>query len=212
MDAATANPDTQTEPLEGQDADRPVPPLLIAALIPFITAALLKPRFLDPNDNPEELHLKIEDLWTVTVGLILWALIIVAVVAIVFALAVQHDLLNFEKVVFVSMCLKFSLIAIIICNHQHFIVSQLDTVERDLWDARDNISLLLQGIKAMLHKFNDRVSGMTNEEVTKGSDLLKSIGPIAMMLLSKERSMMRWGMAAADLTRKGLSYLGARHK
>jgi hypothetical protein len=211
MDAATANPDIQTEPLAGQDADRPVPPLLIAALVPFITAALLKPRFLDPNDNPEELHLKIEDFWTITVGLILWALIVVAVAAIVFT-AVRLDLLNFEKVFFVSICLICSLLAIIINNHQGFIISQLAMAERDIWDARDNLSLILQGIKAMLHKLNDRVSGMTNDEVTKGKDLLRSVGPIAMLYLSKERSMLRWGMAAADLTRKGLSYFGARHK
>jgi len=209
MEAATANP--QSEPVEAQEAGRPVPPLLIVALIPFIMGALLKPRFLNANDNPSELHLKIEDFWTITVGLILWALIVIFSAALVLTI-VQGNLLNFEKVVFASICIKVSLAAMVICNHQHFIVAQLDMVERDLWDARDNISLLLQGIKSMLHKANDRVTGMTSEEVTRGNDLLKTIGPIAMMYLKKERSILQWGLAGASLVRKGMSYLGARQK
>jgi hypothetical protein len=207
MEAATANP--QPEPVEAQEAGRSVPPLLIVGLIPFITAALLKPRFLDANENPGELHLKLEDFWTIAIGLILWALIVAFTAAIVLTL-VQGNLLNFEKVVFVSICLKISLIAMIVCNHQHFIVAQLDLIEKDMWDARDQISLILQGVKSLLHRANDRVAGLTSEETDKGKDLLKTIGPLAMMFLSKERSMLKWGMAAASLFQKGMSYLGAR--
>jgi hypothetical protein len=206
MEAATVNPEVQSDQVAGADTERSVPPVLVAILVPFIAAALLKPRFLNPNDNPEALHIKIEDLWTITVGLILWGLIALAVVSIIFTL-VQGNLVNFEKVVFIAMCVKCSLLAMIVCNHERFIVAQLLTVERDIWDARDQISLILQGVKSMIHKLNDRVSGVTSAEAAQATDVLRSFGPLAMLFLSKERSMLRWGMAAADLARKGFSYL-----
>jgi len=208
--------DNQIEPSAESNAREPVNEQAMAAillfLLPFIIASLLKPRFLEPNNDPKALHVRIESLWSISLGLSMIGITLASIVAFLLAIFVDHSLLDMEKVVFVQLSLFISMTALLIANHRQFLVAQLEMLELEASTARDETMQLIQSIQMVLRRLNHQLEGATQEEVANVSSLIKSLAPLAMMVINQEKNVFRWGFAAATAAKNGMSFLRSFNK
>jgi hypothetical protein len=208
--------DNQIESSAESTAREPVNEQAMAAillfLLPFIVASLLKPRFLEPNNDPKALHVRIESLWSVSLGLAIIIITLTSVVAFLLAIFVDHSLLGMEKVVFVQLSLLISATALLIANNRQFLVAQLEILELEASTARDETMHMIQSIQIVLSRLNHQLEGATQEEITSVSSLIKSLAPLAMMVINQEKNVFRLGFAAAAAAKNGMSFLRSFNK
>jgi hypothetical protein len=203
------------EPVEGaantdaaSEASIPVP-LVVLVLSPFILASLIKPRFLDPELQPTEIHINVGSLWSGVMGLI----IIFVTIITVYALATRHNSVEEAKVFFILLSLVVATFAWIIVNHHSYLMWELETMEANASESRDQTRQIIRSAKGAMEQLNRKLGSTTEEEIVSASQVLKSFGPLAMMFLQGERNIFKIGIAAAGVANKAFSLFNSpKHK
>jgi len=193
------------EPPPIKDSGAPPPALLLFILIPFILAALLKPRFLDANPREFELNIEINSAWSRVMGLIIICLTVLSFVA----LATRHTLLDAAKVLFVQFSISFAALAWIIVNSKESLETHLEMMELDAIDSRDHFLLMIRSMRHGINHVSERLRGATQQEVTTATAVLRSLGPLSVMFLRGERNIFKIAFAAAGVAGKAASFFSS---
>jgi hypothetical protein len=193
------------EPNEGDanaESEAKIPvPLVVLVLSPFILASLIKPRFLDPELRPTEININVGSLWSGVMGLI----IIFVTIITLFALATRPNSVEEAKVFFILLSLIVATIAWIIVNHHSYLMWELETMEANASESRDQTRQMIRSTKSAMEQLNRKLGSASEEEIVSASQVLKSVGPLAMMFLKGERNIFKIGIAAAGVANKAFS-------
>jgi hypothetical protein len=175
--------------------------LVLMVLSPFILASLIKPRFLDSDSRPKELHINVGSTWSRVMGLIIIFITIITLAA----LFGRPNLIEVEKVFFILLSFIFATVSWIVVNHHSFLMSELETMEINASASRDQAKSDIRSVHKMLEEFNRKLGHTTKEEVTSAANVLQSLGPLAMMFLKGERNIFKIGLAAAGVANKAMT-------
>jgi hypothetical protein len=176
--------------------------LALLLIFPFFIAALIRPRFFDGEDMSDRFRIKVGDLWSRIIGLIIISLTVLSFVA----LATRSSPVDAAKVFFVQLSFAATLISWIIVNQQKPLAAQLELLEIDASNSRDELLILVRSIRQNIHSANTKVQSLTQEELNSAGDVLKSFGPLAMMFLRGERNLFKIGFTAVNLAGKALAW------
>jgi hypothetical protein len=198
--------DSAEGPHPTQDAGMtPHPILLLLLLLPFILAALLKPRFLDANPRAFQLNNEINSGWSRVMGLIIICLTVLSFVA----LATRQTLLDAEKILLIQFSISFATLAWIIVNNKDSLETLLEMMELDAIDSRDHFLVLARSMREGINHASQRLKGVTQEEVTTATAVLRSLGPLSIMFLRGERNIFKIAFTAAGVAGKAASYFSS---
>jgi hypothetical protein len=177
--------------------------LIIKAHI--LLAALLFPTAWSKTDpaDPDPGLSAFYRLWCLFLGCVLLLLHIAGI----FALVTRSHLIDFAKVFFVMVAWSLSLIITVVVNHENTIGTLLFALENEATQTRDESVMLIRAGQAGLRSLNKKVTGdAAKNDVLTASELFKSVGPLALMFLNKERSLLKWFMAGINLAAKGSKF------
>jgi hypothetical protein len=171
----------------------------------IIVAALLFPTPIKFSSQDNGGVGAIYRVWCLVFGIFL----LVANLASIVALFSRMHLIDFAKVAFVVMAAWTSIIALIIVNQQKPLEAALFAIEEEAGQVRDESVMLIRAAQAGLKALNKKLYGEESKDHFQAvADLLKSVGPLAVLFLNKEQNMMRWGMAGMDFATKALKFAG----
>ena len=175
----------------------------------IVLAALLFPcRFKTAKQDEAKLS-STYHLWCLGCGGILLLVNILGIVILI----TRIQLVAFAKVGFVIVAWWISLIAVILVNHQHNLNALLFTVEEEAGQVRDESVMLIRagyaGIKSLNRKIHDE---QVSDRYSVATELFKSIGPLALMFINKEKNIFRWGKTGLGLAAKGMKFAEAFFK
>jgi hypothetical protein len=176
--------------------------LVLLVLSPFITASLIKPRFLDSEIRPTELHINVGSIWSRVMGLIIVFVTIITLIA----LPTRPNPIDGAKVFFILLSFAFATCAWIVVNNRSYLQYELERMEVNASESRDEARTNIRTANKLLADFNRKIGHTTQEEVTSAGQVLKSFGPLAMMFLKGERNIFKIGLAAAGVAGKAVTF------
>jgi len=118
----------------------------------------------------------------------------------------QVNYIQFAKAIFVFSAWIFSLMAIIVVNNERMIYALLFAVEEEASQTRDESVMLIRAGQAGLRGVNAKLWG-EEKQIISPAELIRSIGPLALLFLNKERNILAWGMAGAKAVTKGIKFI-----
>jgi len=190
--------------MSGDQSESPVQVpiwLVLLLLSPFITASLIKPRFLDSDARPTELHINVGSAWSRVMGLIIVFVTIITLIV----LPTRPDPIDGAKVFFILLSFVFATVAWIVVNNHSYLMFELERMEVQASEDRDRARSNIRSANKLLAEFNRKIGHTTQEEVISASNVLKSFGPLAMMFLKGERNIFKIGLAAAGVANKAIT-------
>jgi signal transduction histidine kinase len=190
--------------IRGDQSERPVEVpiwLVLALLWPFILASLIKPRFLDTETLPTELHINVGSIWSRVMGLIIVFVTIITLIA----LPTRSNPIDGAKVFFILLSYSFATFAWVVVNHHSYLMYELERLEINASESRDQARSNIRIANRLLADFNSKVGHTSAEEVISATQVLKSFGPLAMMFLKGERNIFKIGLAAAGVASKAVT-------
>jgi hypothetical protein len=120
----------------------------------------------------------------------------------------QGGLIQFAKALFVLVAWVLSISALVIVNNERLIGALLFAVEDEATQTRDESVMLIRAGQASLRSLNAKLQGEEKPDpMLTAKELVKSIGPLALLFLRKERDMLRWGMAGVNVAAKGIRFI-----
>jgi hypothetical protein len=171
-----------------------------------ILAALLFPTMLKGNSQDPQNQkdwTTFYRIWCLGFGIVL----LLANVLSIVALLTRSNLLDFAKFCFVVVASWISIIALIIANQEKQLKAALFALEEEAGQIRDESVMLIRAGQAGLKSLNKRLYGEEiNDHFQAATELLKSVGPLAVLFLNKEKNIFTWGMAGMNLTAKAFRY------
>lgn len=120
--------------------------------------------------------------------------------------SLQVNFIQLAKFSFVFLAWIFSLTAIIVVNNEKMISALLYAVEEEASQTRDESVMLIRAGQAGLRGMNAKLWG-EEQHIVSPSDLIRSIGPLALLFFNKEKNLFAWGMAGAKAVAKGVKFL-----
>jgi hypothetical protein len=118
----------------------------------------------------------------------------------------QVNFIQFAKAIFVTLAWVLSLTAFIVVNNEKMITALLFAVEDEASQTRDESVMLIRAGQAGIRGLNAKLWGEEKQGISP-SELIRSIGPLALLFFNKERSILRWGMVGANAVAKGFKFL-----
>jgi hypothetical protein len=118
------------------------------------------------------------------------------------------------KVLFIFFTCWISFGAVLIFNQLKNITSFLEAIEEEVGQARDESVMLLRAGQVSIRSLNDRLFGEPEQGHDSIAELLKTIGPLALMFMKQEKNIFFWGLSLVKIAQKGLSVakrLGDKH-
>ncbi len=149
-------------------------------------------------------------IWGVLFGLFLLAFNVLSVIS----LCTVSSWIGCAKVVFIFSTWWISIGALILFNQLNNITYFLGTLEEEASQARDESVMLLRAGHASLKSLNGKAFGEIQQEEDSVAELLKTIGPLALMFIRQEKNVFFWGLSLVKLAKKGIllaKKLGAKH-
>jgi phosphate starvation-inducible membrane PsiE len=205
--------EVKTKPTDQAAADFWGPLIHVVNLVELIVkvhiilAALLFPQFFtnETSDQPEPSSSY--KLWCLAFSGIIFLINFGAVFAIISYL-VKGEMIQFAKAIFVFIAWTVSIFALIVVNHEKTINSLLFAVEEEALHTRDESVMLIRAGQAGLRSLSNKFYGEESpDQFFTASELIKSIGPLALLFLNKERNILRWGMVGAKVAAKGIRFM-----
>ncbi len=126
-----------------------------------------------------------------------------------------HDsiFLGFGKVILVLIMLAASLVCLIIFRNSSDWCKQLNLLELECDDARDAVMLQATVARSQLAEVYERLTTQQEKpEFEVISNLIKQAMPLVGLFMSKETSLIKWGMAGANLARSAFDYFKRSEK
>lgn len=146
-------------------------------------------------------------LWCLIFGLVVLVLNILGIGTVI-ALLVRGQLIEFAKAYFVLLAWFVSIVALIVVNQQKHINALLFAIEDEATQSRDESVMLIRAGQAGIRSLNTRLYGeQSPSQFFTASELLKSIGPLALLFMNKERNLLKWGMVGANAAVKGIRFV-----
>ncbi len=153
--------------------------------IHVLIAALLYPEFLLPKDNVQgSKRLQQENLYR-NLSLFFGTLILFINILCVIILFTRSSLIDVAKVIFVLAAWFLVGIIYIVANHLRSIYNLLSILEDEAIQSRDQSVMLIRAGQAALASGNRKLYGEDNNEKLSYPQLLKKIGPLALLVLRK---------------------------
>jgi len=120
-------------------------------------------------------------------------------------LVTRSQWIDFAKALFVVVSWLLSLQVLIVVNHRIGILRVLYAIEEEASQTRDESVMLIRTAQAGISSLNKQVYGDAGSgQFVTASELIKSIGPLALMFLNKEKSILKWGTVGVNLVVKGV--------
>jgi hypothetical protein len=106
----------------------------------------------------------------------------------------RHSAINAAKMLVAELMLIFGAVSfwIFFLRHQHF--TKLRYMEENAGQIRDEAVMYFTEGRAVLHQLTEKLDPNSKETAFALPKFLKTIGPIMTFFLSKEKTMMHWGM------------------
>lgn len=128
---------------------------------------------------------------------------VLAGIAVLIALiAFQPNWIARGKMAFVEMCAFIILLSLAVVFKFHDLMGVLTLLEKLADLARDEAMIQLQAQQHRLAEFNAKFIQKEQDEHPGLRDLLQKAGPIAMLFLGRERSVIKWGLAGAKFVKQ----------
>ncbi len=118
------------------------------------------------------------------------------------------------KVLFIFFTCWISFGAVLVFNQLKTIEAFLEAIEEEVGQARDESVMLLRAGQVSIKSLNDRLFGEEQNGHDSITELLKTIGPLALMFIRQEKNIFFWGLSLVKLAKKGLTVakrLGDNH-
>lgn len=169
----------------------------------FAMAVLLLPSKLSFRSEPGKgWHMTLTArVWGVLFGFFLLAFNVSCVVA----LFSVHSWIGWAKVLFIFFTWWISYGALLIFNQLKNITTFLSNLEEEAGQARDESVMLLRAGHASIKSLNGRVFSEVKQEEDSIAELLKTIGPLALMFIRQEKNIFFWGLSLLKVAKKGFS-------
>lgn len=106
------------------------------------------------------------------------------------------------KMAFVEICLSITLVSLAVVFKFNDLMGVLTLLEKLADLARDEAMIQLQAQQHRLGEFNRKFVEKEQDEQSGLRDLLKKAGPLAMLFIGRERSVIKWGMAGAQFVKQ----------
>ncbi|HEY9786780.1 MAG TPA: hypothetical protein V6D17_15365 [Candidatus Obscuribacterales bacterium] len=140
---------------------------------------------------------------------------IAAAVILCLPIAAEIAFLNFRgaaKIIISYVMLFGAVFGFAIVFARPLIMEKLELLEQLADVLRDESSLQLQAVSHRLNDVNERMfhKKETTEEILP--DFLKTLGPVAMMLLKRERNIIQWSLTGAKFVKSALDLWKAQTK
>ncbi len=175
----------------------------VVAAVSFVVATLVKVKFL--ADIPIVVLARSRSaLAVLALGRLVLYLVVLGLGALVTWGVLCLPFISFAKLVLVIVMVSFSLIALTVTLSARSIERILAEVETQCEDLRDLTMFQATLTRAQLAETAERLRkrGEPEPETDLVADLVSSALPVAMMLLQKERSLVKWGLTAFNVGRR----------
>jgi hypothetical protein len=170
----------------------------------ILLAALLYPGWLLPQAVQEGVQEK-RTIYKVT-SICFGLLLLVLNLFVCFVLFTRPTLIDFAKVLFIQLIWFFTAIALILFNHRGNIQAMLFFLEEEAVQIRDESVMLIRTGQATLRAFNRKIQGESDEQQS-AFVLAKSIGPLALMFVKKEKNIVRVALATLKFFGSGAEFI-----
>jgi hypothetical protein len=175
--------------------------------IHILTAALLYPPGLSQSKEEQKATSISYRLWCLGFGCIILLFNLLTIFATINYL-LRGEIIQFAKAFFVLIAWMLSISALIVVIHEKSITALMFAVEDEATHGRDESVMLIRAGQAGLRSLNNKLYGLEGAQKTPtASELLRSIGPLALLFLNKERNILRWGMVGAKVATKGVRFV-----
>jgi len=126
-----------------------------------------------------------------------------------------HDsvFLGFGKIILVLIMLAASFVCLLVFRNSSSWRKQLSLLELECDDARDAVVLQATIARSQLAEVYERLTTQQEKpEIEVISNLIKQAMPLVSLFMSKETSLIKWGMAGVNLARSAFDYFKRSEK
>ena len=170
----------------------------------------------DNNPDPTITLQPMTDSGTSAAGQIYARYAVIAGLILLLPIAMEIALQNWigaGKLIVVYFVLATSVVSFAIIIYRALILEKLSLLEQLADIIRDESSAQLETTTQKLSTLNQRLfdkQDATTQEILP--DLFKSLGPFAMLLMSRETSLVKWGMIGAKFAKNAFELWKAQNK
>ncbi len=132
---------------------------------------------------------------------------------VVAAIAFKFGAIVAAKILFIEVCGVLGLVCLVIAICHKAIHNDLSDLEMHAVLGRDEAAVVLRHGRASLYNISQKLEGTLHpDHEDPMTDLLHNVAPLVGLFLTKEKSLLRWGMFGWRVVNNAMNVLNQRNK
>lgn len=137
-----------------------------------------------------------------------------ALIIVIFFVPVltRHSLVDGAKLFLIELMFLCGLLSLFVFVIRGRLFLKLHNLEEDTDQIRDEVVIQFTQGRASLNELSEKLASRSKGKAAGLAGLIKAAGPAMMFVLSKEKSMMRWGMFGLKMAKNIFDLYKERNK